>query len=44
LKEEALQLSEEIFKMNETRKSLTDECFNIVNEYIKNKGDIDIKI
>ena len=36
LKEEALKLSEEIYNMNETRKSLTDECFNIVSEYIKN--------
>lgn len=36
LKEEALGLSEEIYNMNETRKSLTDECFNIVSEYIKN--------
>lgn len=35
-KEEALGLSEEIYNMNETRKSLTDECFNIVSEYIKN--------
>ena len=36
LKEEASQLSEEIYNMNEKRKSLTDECFNIVSEYIKN--------
>lgn len=36
LKEEALKLSEEIYNMNETRKYLTDESFNIVSEYIKN--------
>ena len=36
LKEEASQLSEEIYNMNEKRKYLTDECFNIVSEYIKN--------
>lgn len=37
-KEDALRLSEEIYNMNEARKSLTEECFNIVNESIKS-GD-----
>lgn len=43
-KEEALRLSEEIYNMNETRKSLTDECFNIVSEYIKNNDSLSMPL
>ena len=35
LKEEAVSLSQEVYNMNETRKSLTESNFSIVNEYIK---------
>ena len=38
LKEDAYQLSEEVYNMNETRKSLTESNFNIVNEYIKSNS------
>lgn len=34
-REEAFQLSEEVYNLNETRKSLTESNFNIVCEYIK---------
>ena len=44
LKEEALKLSEEVYNMNETRKSLTDECFNTVSEYIKNNDSLSMPI
>ena len=44
LKEEALKLSEEVYNMNETRKSLTDECFNTVSEYIKNNDSFSMPI
>ena len=44
LKEEALRLSEEIYNMNELRKSLTDECFNTVSEYIKNNNSLSMPI
>ena len=43
-KEEALKLSEEVYNMNETRKSLTDECFNTVSEYIKNNDSFSMPI
>ena len=35
LREEAVSLSQEVYNMNETRKSLTESNFSIVNEYIK---------
>lgn len=35
LKEDVLSLSQEVYNMNETRKSLTESNFSIVNEYIK---------
>ncbi|WP_295158888.1 single-stranded-DNA-specific exonuclease RecJ [uncultured Brachyspira sp.] len=44
LKEDALRLSEEIYNMNETRKSLTESNFSIVNEYIKINGCLDFPI
>ncbi|WP_300759246.1 single-stranded-DNA-specific exonuclease RecJ [uncultured Brachyspira sp.] len=38
LKEDAVSLAETVYSMNETRKSLTESNFNIVNEYIKNNS------
>ncbi len=37
-REEAFQLSEEVYNLNETRKSLTESNFNIVCEYIKDNN------
>ena len=44
LKEEALSLSDEIYNMNETRKSLTESNFNTVNEYIKINSCLDFPV
>ncbi|WP_300377771.1 single-stranded-DNA-specific exonuclease RecJ [Brachyspira sp.] len=44
LKEEALSLSDEIYNMNETRKSLTESNFSTVNEYIKINSCLDFPI
>ncbi|WP_369681405.1 single-stranded-DNA-specific exonuclease RecJ [Brachyspira innocens] len=44
LKEEAVSLAETVYSMNETRKSLTESNFNIVNEYIKNNSCLKLPI
>ena len=44
IKEEAISLSEEIYNMNETRKSLTESNFSIVNEYIKTNSCLKLPI
>ncbi|EKV57946.1 ssDNA-specific exonuclease RecJ [Brachyspira hampsonii 30446] len=44
IKEEAMTLSNEVYNMNETRKSLTESNFNIVNEYIKANSCLDLPI
>ncbi|ELV06358.1 single-stranded-DNA-specific exonuclease RecJ [Brachyspira hampsonii] len=44
IKEEALTLSNEVYNMNETRKSLTESNFTIVNEYIKANSCLDLPI
>ena len=44
IKEEAISLSEEIYNMNETRKSLTESNFSIVNEYIKTNNCLKLPI
>ena len=44
LKEEAVTLSEEVYNMNETRKSLTESNFSIVNEYIKTNSCLKLPI
>ena len=44
LKEEAVSLAETVYGMNETRKSLTESNFNIVNEYIKNNSCLKLPI
>ncbi|WP_020003938.1 single-stranded-DNA-specific exonuclease RecJ [Brachyspira innocens] len=44
LKEEAVSLAETVYNMNETRKSLTESNFNIVNEYIKNNSCLKLPI
>ncbi|MBW5389125.1 single-stranded-DNA-specific exonuclease RecJ [Brachyspira hampsonii] len=44
IKEEAMTLSNEVYNMNETRKSLTESNFNIVNEYIKSNSCLDLPI
>lgn len=44
IREEALSLSDEVYNMNETRKSLTESNFAIVNEYIKINGCLNLPI
>ena len=44
IKEDAISLSEEIYNMNETRKSLTESNFSIVNEYIKTNSCLKLPI
>ncbi|WP_295160159.1 single-stranded-DNA-specific exonuclease RecJ [uncultured Brachyspira sp.] len=44
MREEAVSLSEEIYNMNEARKSLTESNFSIVNEYIKINGCLDCPV
>ncbi|MEI0526123.1 single-stranded-DNA-specific exonuclease RecJ [Brachyspira murdochii] len=44
LREEAVSLAETVYSMNETRKSLTESNFNIVNEYIKNNSCLKLPI
>lgn len=44
IREEAVSLSEEVYSMNETRKSLTESNFSIVNEYIKINGCLDFPV
>ena len=44
IKEEAITLSNEVYNMNETRKSLTESNFTIVNEYIKTNSCLKLPI
>ena len=44
IKEEAVTLSNEVYNMNETRKSLTESNFTIVNEYIKTNSCLKLPI